>query len=104
MKLGNFYSDAEYSYQEVIKKTPVVSDRMRLIMIYMEKNQKLTPHLHENSEELFFVVSGSGVIYIGDEVIDVKEGDVVHVINNTMHSIESRDGQLSVYAVQAPRP
>jgi mannose-6-phosphate isomerase-like protein (cupin superfamily) len=104
MKVGNFYSDAEYSYQEVVKKVPLVSDRMRLIIIYMEKNQKLTPHLHENSEELFFVVSGSGIIYVDDEAIDVKEGDMVHVVNNTMHSIESMSGQMSIYAVQAPRP
>jgi len=104
MKVGNFYSDAEYSCNEVIKKTPVVTDNIRLIMIYMEKNQKLNPHLHENSEELFFVVSGLGRIYVGDEIINVEEGDIVHVGNNIVHSIESRDMQLSVFAVQSPRP
>ena len=38
----------------------------------------ITPHLHENVEEVYYVIEGTGRMTIGDEEKKVAAGDVIY--------------------------
>ena len=48
-------------------------------------------HDHQDHEEVYYIISGSGHIQIGTETAEFKDGDVVYIPSNTMHSI-TNDG------------
>lgn len=53
-------------------------------------NEKVNPHVHDYSEEAFFVLAGKGRIHLGDEIIiDFKSGDAVLVPKGKVHWIEN---------------
>ena len=46
-------------------------------------------HKHEGQEEVYVVVSGSGRIKVGDEVVEVSGWDAVRFDKNTMRNVEA---------------
>jgi mannose-6-phosphate isomerase-like protein (cupin superfamily) len=71
--------------------------------------QKLAPggrvpfgHHHDEQEELYVVVAGSGRIALDDEVRDVKTWDVVRVPPAVVRNFEAGDDGLELIAIGAP--
>ena len=55
-------------------------------------------HLHEQGDELFYVVSGWGAATLGDLTDEIGAGDVIFIPRNAVHRIENltRDEPLRV--------
>ncbi len=55
-------------------------------------------HLHEQGDELFYVVSGRGTATLGDTTDEIGPGDVIFVPRNAVHRVENlnRDEPLRV--------
>lgn len=49
---------------------------------------------HDDKEQTFFVLSGTGRVTVGEETSDVKPGDVIFVPRNTAHTTEAGDEEL----------
>ncbi|MCX8189406.1 MAG: cupin domain-containing protein [Nitrososphaeria archaeon] len=51
--------------------------------------QGLYFHKHPNSEEIYYVISGKGTVFIGNERDEIKinEGDVLYIPANTPHGV-----------------
>lgn len=47
------------------------------------------PHKHENTEHVYFILGGIGIVRVGDEEQEVKEGDVIHMPPRIVHSIRN---------------
>jgi mannose-6-phosphate isomerase-like protein (cupin superfamily) len=45
------------------------------------------PHRHRDSEELYHITAGSGVMMLGDEEFAVAAGDTVCIMPGTIHRI-----------------
>jgi mannose-6-phosphate isomerase-like protein (cupin superfamily) len=48
-------------------------------------------HVHENAEEIMYIVSGKGTARVGDEEFDIGQGDVVFVPVNVGHIVRNTD-------------
>lgn len=46
-------------------------------------------HRHQQSEELYHVTAGSGMMTLGDECFDVEEGDSVVIAPGVAHRVEN---------------
>jgi mannose-6-phosphate isomerase-like protein (cupin superfamily) len=53
-------------------------------------------HRHENAEEIYVVLSGTGRIRLDDEVVDVAELDAIRVEPKVARALEAGPGGLSV--------
>jgi len=61
-------------------------------------------HRHGEQEEAYVVVSGSGRMRLDDEIVDVREWDVVRVAPEVLRAFESGPDGLEMIAVGGPRP
>ncbi|HKG23639.1 MAG TPA: cupin domain-containing protein [Blastocatellia bacterium] len=47
----------------------------------------VTPHHHERLEEVYYIVSGNGVMSVGDEQSEVGPGDAIYIPRGTRHTL-----------------
>ena len=47
-------------------------------------------HLHDDNDEVFYVIEGSPSILVGDKWIDSKRGDFLRIPAKTMHDFANR--------------
>jgi mannose-6-phosphate isomerase-like protein (cupin superfamily) len=57
-------------------------------------------HYHEKTDEIYYVIEGSGTMVLDDEEIDLQEGVVVYVPRGVKHKAV---GKLTVLTVCIPR-
>jgi len=63
---------------------------VRFLVIWdtkLENSAAITPHLHEDVEEVYYVIEGTGRMTIGDEEKNVAAGDVIYVPARKIHTL-----------------
>jgi mannose-6-phosphate isomerase-like protein (cupin superfamily) len=61
-------------------------------------------HSHRVQEEVYLVVSGSGRVKLDDEIVELREWDVVRVAPSTVRAFEGGPDGLQLVAVGSDRP
>lgn len=61
-------------------------------------------HHHKEQEEAYVVISGSGRIKLDDEVVELKQFDVVRVAPHVVRGFEAGPKGLEVIAVGGRKP
>ncbi len=59
-------------------------------------------HKHGQQEEVYVVLSGSGRVKLDDEIVDLRQWDVVRVPSQTMRNFEGGPDGLELLAFGAP--
>jgi oxalate decarboxylase/phosphoglucose isomerase-like protein (cupin superfamily) len=54
--------------------------------VIVNPGQGHAPHVHEQADELIYVISGTGTQTVGDEEFGIAEGDTVYIPMGTVHS------------------
>lgn len=52
-----------------------------------------TKHMHRVMEEVYYVEKGEGQLVVGDEVLDITEGDIIGIPLNTWHYLKKIEGK-----------
>jgi mannose-6-phosphate isomerase-like protein (cupin superfamily) len=63
-----------------------------------------TGHSHREQEEVYVVVNGSGRIKLNDEIVELRQWDVVRVAPTTVRALEGGPDGLEFIAIGADRP
>jgi len=53
----------------------------------LENNTAITPHLHEDVEEVYYVIEGTGRMTISDEEKNVTASDVIYIPPRKIHKL-----------------
>jgi mannose-6-phosphate isomerase-like protein (cupin superfamily) len=61
-------------------------------------------HRHDEAEEVYFVVSGSGRVKLDDDIIELRPLEAVRVSPGVMRSFEADDDGLEILAFGPRRP
>ena len=61
-------------------------------------------HSHREQEEAYVVVSGSGLMRLDDEIVELREWDVVRVAPAVVRGFEGGPGGLELIAIGSDRP
>jgi mannose-6-phosphate isomerase-like protein (cupin superfamily) len=59
-------------------------------------------HRHKRQEELYVIVGGSGAVKLDDEIVPVRQWDVIRVPPEMMRNFEAGPDGLEVLAFGAP--
>ena len=74
----------------VVKASPETgTEGTILVEQTFQKGGTTNLHLHEQGDELFYVVSGRGTATLGDATDEIVAGDVIFVPRNAVHRIEN---------------
>jgi mannose-6-phosphate isomerase-like protein (cupin superfamily) len=84
-------------------RVPLELENFGLSYLRLEPGYRLPfGHTHKVQEEAYVVASGSARVKLGDEVVDLKQWDVVRVPKETMRSFEAGPEGLELIAIGAP--
>ena len=61
-------------------------------------------HRHREQEEAYIVVAGSGRILIDDEVIELRQWDVVRLAPETVRAFAAGPDGMELIAIGGPKP
>jgi len=61
---------------------------------------KVPEHVHQDSEEMLYCLSGRGTLTVGGQVIEMKAGDAVRIPIGVPHSFEVPEGASDFRAIQ----
>ena len=65
--------------------------------------QKTARHFHARAQEIYYILSGCGTMFIGDQTRAVQSGDAIAIPNGAPHCIEnSGDRELRFLCCCAP--
>src|SRR5215218_3527144 len=64
-------------------------DNISFCVEEMSPGRKMRIHKHLNNDELIFIHQGEGTLTLGEEVVEVKTGDVVFVPGDTWHGLDN---------------
>ena len=87
------------------RRLVVQEDRLRSASLSFAPQDRVPEHAHPGSDEIFYVVSGTGRISIGKEIHDVGAGDLLFVGAGSWHAIlagGTADDPFVIVAVVAP--
>ena len=60
-------------------------------------------HMHPNTNEMQFVLEGTGTVWLGDKEVTVKPGDLVIIPKGTPHGgTKPISGQVKAIAIKTP--
>ncbi|MCK8824206.1 cupin domain-containing protein [Fuchsiella alkaliacetigena] len=70
--------------------------------LILEPGTEIGEHTHEGSEEIYFMVEGTGEMTVDGEVVEMKEGDAVLAKNNATHSfVVTSETPVKLFVVEA---
>ncbi len=49
----------------------------------------VTPHLHRETEEVYYIIDGSGEMTVGDDCKTVAAGDAIYIPRDTVHTLRN---------------
>jgi uncharacterized cupin superfamily protein len=59
-------------------------------------------HKHKTQEEVYVIVAGGGRVKLDDEIVDVREWDVLRVPSDTVRAFEAGPEGVEILAIGAP--
>jgi quercetin dioxygenase-like cupin family protein len=85
-----------------IARKLITGDQMMIAHVYLTKGAIVPEHSHHN-EQLTYILEGKLRFYLGDEVIDVGSGEVLHIPAHLAHKAEALEDTLDVDVFHPPR-
>ncbi|HUZ29854.1 MAG TPA: hypothetical protein VMU90_11465 [Solirubrobacteraceae bacterium] len=71
---------------------------------YLPNFRSPVGHRHREQEEAYVVVNGSGRARLGDEVVELKQWDVLRVAPQVVRTFESGPDGMELLAIGSDRP
>lgn len=98
--------------KDVIKKTTdniffrqvlVTGKNSQLVIMSIKKGEDIGMEIHDNVDQIIFIVKGSATTDIDKVKDEAMEGDVIFVPKGTWHNIiNSGNDELKLYTVYSP--
>jgi len=78
------------------------TDDASLFTIWVKQGVKA--HRHNAHTEHVYILEGTGTMLLGEEVLEIKPGDVIIIPRGTIHAVRTTSEEpLKVLSIQSPR-
>jgi len=88
--------------EDVCGKLQEMYDSENLSIAYTTITKRTTPHKHLKMEEVYYVIKGKGKVRIGENITEIKQGDIIPIPKNTFHNIEEVESSVELLVVTYP--
>lgn len=105
MNIRNATDAKRFDPVKAVKTNLFESERMFCDVHCLGPGQEQKPHVHEDSDKVYFVLEGCGSFRIGGEEREVGEKNVVHVPPGVEHGVRNTSpANLVLLVFMAPHP
>jgi len=105
MQIAKIDEIKEFSKEKFFKKVPLETEKIVFNTFFFAPRQILPFHKHPQTDELFYIIEGTGEFTVGNEQIIVSKFSAVYGPSNIFHGIvNSGDSNLIMISVQGPKP
>ncbi|MBI4526224.1 MAG: cupin domain-containing protein [Deltaproteobacteria bacterium] len=99
-------SDAtRFAPEKMQKNNLFKTERMYCDLYCFEPGQVQAPHVHEESDKIYFVVDGRGLFQIGEDEMELGAEEIAIAPSGQKHGVSNRGPERLVLLVfMAPKP
>jgi len=102
--INNYMKVTEKNIQgEVKRETDVYTvidnaflPNLTLSKTILHPNQKTSGHVHDDLDEVYFFISGTGQIKLDDDFIDVEQGSVILIKGGIFHQVFNKSAKTDL--------
>jgi len=95
----------EVAAEKFLKKVPLTTDKLVFNSFFFKPRQFLPFHKHPATDEVFYIVEGTGEFALGNEQVTVGPTGTVYGFADVFHGVvNSGIGDLVMISVQGPKP
>ena len=92
--------DGTVAITEILKKGEYKGQARLIGTITLQKGCSIGAHVHENEEEIFYIIDGTATYNDNGEEVILKKGDCCICLGGEEHSIRNNEEEtLTVFAV-----
>ncbi len=95
--------DAEKAFIQPLMTRLDGTQQLELRRFLIKPGGRIPAHLHPEIEHVQYVLRGKYTVKIGEEVYEVKPGDVIHIPPNTLHYYENNGDEDAVFLCTIPK-
>jgi mannose-6-phosphate isomerase-like protein (cupin superfamily) len=77
------------------------SDKLDIAHVIVNTPSK--KHMHKKTLEVYYITKGAGIVVIGDEELEVKEGDTIPIPKNTWHYLKTKGKPFELLTITHPK-
>ena len=96
MKVRSIYIESSRSIYDgtatqyrLFQEDEFLSTIRGIVANIINPGEAMKPHQHENVEHVYFILSGVGIVRIGDEEQEVREGDAIYMPPRLTHNLRN---------------
>lgn len=90
----------EKEFENILPHSLFSDENATSVLLWIKQGVK--PHYHASHSEHVVVLSGKGTMRLGDEMLDIRKGDIIFIPKGTIHSVQVKSRVLKVISIQAP--
>jgi mannose-6-phosphate isomerase-like protein (cupin superfamily) len=84
----------------IVKKVPILSDHLIVEILVIEKGEDSATHVHVGSDEVQYIIKGTGQITVDGRDYALRDGISILVPKCKPHKFSSDNGQLMIMSVR----
>ena len=96
MKVRSIYIESSRSIHDgtttqwrLFQEDEFLSTINGIVANIINPGKAMKPHQHENVEHVYFILGGVGIVRIGDEEQEVREGDAIYMPPRLPHNLRN---------------
>lgn len=83
----------------IVKQIPILSEQLIATTLYIDSETRTPVHVHNDRDEIHYIIKGHGKISLDNEIQEVKEGDLVMIHKNEHHFLETNSEKMIVLTI-----
>jgi quercetin dioxygenase-like cupin family protein len=99
MEIQNIGPMSNLEKSGIVKQVPILSEQLIATTLFIDSDTKTPVHVHNDRDEIHYIIKGHGMIILDNEKQAVKEGDLVMVHKNEHHFLETNSEKMVVLTI-----
>ena len=96
MEIIQISSIKEFKESKIVKKVPILTEQLMATILLIPPGSKAPAHAHSESDEIHYIIKGTGKITVGKNSETVNEGMLILVPKTESHYFSTSDENLIV--------
>jgi mannose-6-phosphate isomerase-like protein (cupin superfamily) len=101
MEIIHINNIKDFKESKIVKKVPILTEQLMATILLIPPGSKAPAHAHSETDEIHYVIEGTGKITVGTNSENVNEGMLILVPKTESHYFSTSNANLIILS-QSP--